>query len=152
MLHIYHQKILKKNERLFWVLPFKKKFIFTLFCFIILYWFCHTLTWIRHRCTQAPNPEYPSHLPSHIISLDHPHAPAPSIPYPVSNIDWQFASYMIVYMFQCRIQDAWGWCMGKIQRDDMRWEVGGWRGVHVWELMYTCGKFMSMYGKTNTVL
>ena len=38
---------------------------------------------------------------SHIISLDHPHAPAPSILYPVSNIDWQFVSYMIVYMFQC---------------------------------------------------
>ena len=27
---------------------------------------------------------------------------------------------------QYRIQDAWGWCMGMIQRDDMRWEVGGW--------------------------
>ena len=24
-----------------------------------------------------------------------------------------------------RIQDAWGWGMGKIQRDDMEWEVGG---------------------------
>ena len=24
-----------------------------------------------------------------------------------------------------RIQDAWGWCMGMIQRDDMGWEVGG---------------------------
>ena len=23
-----------------------------------------------------------------------------------------------------RIQDAWGWCMGMIQRDDMGWEVG----------------------------
>ena len=23
-----------------------------------------------------------------------------------------------------RIQDAWGWCTGLIQRDDMRWEVG----------------------------
>ena len=29
-------------------------------------------------------------------------------------------------------------------------EVGG--GVHVWERMYTRGGFMSMYGKTNTVL
>ena len=29
---------------------------------------------------------------------------------------------------------------------------GGGRGVHVWERMYTCGGFMSMYGKTNTVL
>ena len=43
----------------------------------------------------------PPHLPSHIITLDHPHATAPSILYPVSNIDWWFVSYMIVYMFQC---------------------------------------------------
>ena len=26
------------------------------------------------------------------------------------------------------------------------------RGVHVWDRMYTRGGFMSMYGKTNTVL
>ena len=36
---------------------------------------------------QASNPESPSHLPLHIISLDHPHAPAASILYPVSNIN-----------------------------------------------------------------
>ena len=24
-----------------------------------------------------------------------------------------------------RKQDAWGWCTGMIQRDDMGWEVGG---------------------------
>ena len=29
---------------------------------------------------------------------------------------------------------------------------GGGRGVHVWERMHTHGGFMSMYGKTNTVL
>ena len=29
---------------------------------------------------------------------------------------------------------------------------GGGRGVHVWECMYTCGGFMSMYCKTNTIL
>ena len=63
--------------------------------------FCHTLTWIRHGCTWVPNPESPSHLTPHIISLDHPCAPASSILYPVSNIDWRFISYMIVYMFQC---------------------------------------------------
>ena len=76
-------------------------FIFTLFYFAILYWFCHTLTWIHHGCTWVPNPEPPSHLPPHIISLDHPRAPATSILYPASNIDWWFISYMIVYMFQC---------------------------------------------------
>ena len=76
-------------------------FIFTLFYFTILYWFCHTLTWIHHGCIRAPNPESPSHLPPYIISLDHPHAAAPSILYPVSNIDWHFVSYMTVYMFQC---------------------------------------------------
>ena len=43
----------------------------------------------------------PSQLPPHIISLDHPCAPTPSILYLVSNIDWRFVSYMIVYMFQC---------------------------------------------------
>ena len=75
--------------------------MFTLFYFTILYWFCHTLTWVHHGCTCVPHPEPRSHLPLHIISLDHPHAPAPSILCPVSNIDWHFVSYMIVYMFQC---------------------------------------------------
>ena len=31
-------------------------------------------------------------------------------------------------------------------------EIGGGRGVQDWELMYTRGGLMSMYGKTNTVL
>ena len=72
-----------------------------LFYFTILYWFCHTLTWVHHECTWVPNPEPHSHLPPHIISLGHPSALAPSILYPVSNLDWRFISYMIVYMFQC---------------------------------------------------
>ena len=50
----------------------------------------------------------------------------------------------------CRMQDAWGGCTGMTQRDVMGREVG--EGVHIWEHMYTCGVFMSMYGKTNTVL
>ena len=76
-------------------------FIFTLFYFTILYWFCHTLTWIHHGCTWVPNPELPCHYTPHIISLGQPSAPAPSILYPVLNLDWRFISYMIVYMFQC---------------------------------------------------
>ena len=69
--------------------------------FTILYWFCHTSTWIRLGCTRAPHPEPPSHLPPHTITLGHPSAPAPSILYPASNLDWGFISYMILYMFQC---------------------------------------------------
>ena len=47
-------------------------FIFTLFYFTVLYWFCHTLTWIHHGCTCVPKREPPSHLPPHNISLGHP--------------------------------------------------------------------------------
>ena len=43
----------------------------------------------------------PSHLLPHTIPLGHPSAPAPSILYPALNLDWQFISYMILYMFQC---------------------------------------------------
>ena len=74
---------------------------FFFFYFTILYWFCHTSTWIHHGCTRVPNLEPPSHLLPHTISLGHPSAPAPSILYPASNLDWQFVSYMILYMFQC---------------------------------------------------
>ena len=42
----------------------------------------------------------PSHLPPYNISLGHPHAPAPSMLYPASDVDWQFDSYMIVYMLE----------------------------------------------------
>ena len=72
-----------------------------LFNFTLLYWFCHTLTWISHRCTRVPHPEPSSHLPPHPIPLGHPSAPAPSILYPASNLDWWIVSYMILYMFQC---------------------------------------------------
>ena len=59
----------------------------------ILYWFCHTSTWIRHGCTHVPHPESPSHLPPHPIPLGHPSAPAPSILYPALNLDWRFISH-----------------------------------------------------------
>ena len=72
-----------------------------LFYFTILYWFCHTLTWICHECTCVSHPEPPSHLPPRTIPVGHPSAPAPSILYPASNLDWWFISYMILYMFQC---------------------------------------------------
>ena len=62
------------------------------------------------------------------------------------------------------IQDAWGWCAGKNQRNGVGREVGGgfrmgsWvhgfmgcTWVHV-QHMYIRGGFMLMDGKTNTIL
>ena len=72
-----------------------------IFYFTILYWFCHTSTWIRHGCTRVPHPESPSFLPPHTIPLGHPSAPGASILYHASNLDWRFNSHMISYMFQC---------------------------------------------------
>ena len=45
-------------------------------------------------------------------------------------------------------------CLRLVHWDDPeRWYgEGGGRGVQDWELMYTRGGFMSMYGETNTVL
>ena len=48
------------------------------------------------------------------------------------------------------IQGTQGWCTGMTQSDGMGREVGG--GVQDREHMYTYGGFMSVYGKTNTIL
>ena len=48
------------------------------------------------------------------------------------------------------IQGAQGWYTGITQRDGMGREVRG--GIQDGEHMYTHGRFMSMYGKTNTIL
>ena len=84
-------------------------FIFLFFCCLLflLYFtlqYCMVLPYIDmnpHGCTCVPKHEPPSHLPPHNISLGHHRAPAPSMLYPASDIDWRFDSYMIVYMFQC---------------------------------------------------
>ena len=80
----------------FWMLSFIYFFYFT-----ILYWFCHTSTCIHRGCTRVPHPEPPSHSPPHTIPLGHPSALAPSLLHSASNLDWQFTSHMILYMFQC---------------------------------------------------
>ena len=49
----------------------------------------------RHGCTHVPHSEPPSPLPPHTIPLGHPSAPAPSIQYHASNLDWRFISYMM---------------------------------------------------------
>ena len=77
-------------------------FYFILFFnFTILYWFCHISKWIHHRYTCVPHTEPSSLLPPRTIPLGRPTAPAPSIQYCASNLDWRFISYMILYMFQC---------------------------------------------------
>ena len=69
--------------------------------FIILYWFCHTSTWICRRCTCVPHPEPPSNIPPHPIPLGHPSGPVLSTLSHASNLYWWFVSHMITYMFQC---------------------------------------------------
>ena len=43
----------------------------------------------------------PPHLPPHPIPLGHPSTPAQSTLCHAWNLDWQFISHMIIYMFQC---------------------------------------------------
>ena len=76
-------------------------FLIYLFIFTILYWFCHTLTWIHHGCTRVPHPEPPSRLPLYPIPLGHPSTPDPRILFHALNLDWWFVSHMVTYMFQC---------------------------------------------------
>ena len=86
-------------------------FLFLKYKFIHFNWRLITLQYcigfaIHQResdgCTRVPHPEPPSFIPPHTICLGYPSAPAPSILYPASCIlDWRFASYMILYMFQC---------------------------------------------------
>ena len=84
--------------------PFLSFFFFNFILFLkftILYWFCHISTWIHHRHTCVSHPEPSSLLPPHTIPLGRPSAPAPSIQYRASNLDWRLISYMILYMSQC---------------------------------------------------
>ena len=94
--------ILLRNE---YFPSFKNKFYFLknfiLFNFTILDWFCHISKWICHRYTCVPHPEPSSFLPPHTIPLGRPSAPAPSIQFRASNLDWRLISYMILYIFQC---------------------------------------------------
>ena len=61
--------------------------------FTILYWFCHTSTWIHHGRTCVPHPEHPSHLPPRTIPPGHPSAPAPRLLYRT----WTGDSFLIWY-------------------------------------------------------
>ena len=66
----------------FCILFFYFQFILLLllFYFTILYWFCHTSTWIHHRYTHVPHPEPPSHLSPHTIPLGSSQCTSPKLP------------------------------------------------------------------------
>ena len=57
--------------------------------FTILYWFCHTSTWIRHRYTCVPHPQPPSLHPPRTI----PQEGAPSHPMHIGmeEIKWLYS-------------------------------------------------------------
>ena len=77
----------------FWML----RGFFSRFYFILLYNTVLVLPYINinpprvYTCSQSW-----TQLPPHTISLGHPSAPAPSILYATSNLDWRFVSYMII--------------------------------------------------------
>ena len=82
----------------------------------ILYWFCHTSTWIHHGCTRVPHPEPPSHLPPCTIPLGHPSTRAPSILYPcflnLPTVDKNCLSHHLPWhVLHCRLcywRSVWG--------------------------------------------
>ena len=51
-----------------------------------------------HRYTRVPHPEPSSLLSPHTILLGRPSAPAPSIQYCASKLDWQIVSYYITHV------------------------------------------------------
>ena len=74
-------------------------FFFFFLNFTILYWFCQISKWICHRYTCVPHPEPSSLLPPHTIPLGRPSAPAPSIQYHASNLDWRILYHWATRVF-----------------------------------------------------
>ena len=82
---------------------FKYKFIYFNWRLLTLQ-YCIGLSYINmnlpqvHTCSPSWTLLPP---PSPTIPLGRPSAWAPSIQYHASNLEWQFISYMTLYMFQC---------------------------------------------------
>ena len=79
----------------------KELFSLEAYHFTILWWFCHTSTWIRHGCTYVPPCWTPSHLPPHPIPLGCPRALALGALLHTSNLRWPSILHMVTYTFQC---------------------------------------------------
>ena len=82
----------------YYIKVFRFYFIYVLYNIILVLPYINMNLLRVYMCSQSWNP---SHHPPHTIPLGHPSTPALSILYPALNLDWQFISYMILYMFQC---------------------------------------------------
>ena len=92
----------KITFKLMVLLPYRTLVFFCCFCLFVCFLFVFSFLIFKSLIlTCVPKHEPPSHLPPHNISVGHPHAPAPSMLYPASDINWRFNYYLIVYMFQC---------------------------------------------------
>ena len=85
---------------------FLKKYKFIYFSWrLITLQYCIGFAIHQHESTTGytcvPHPEPLSNVPPCTIPLGHLSAPAPSILYHASNLDWWFISYIILYMFLC---------------------------------------------------
>ena len=99
--------ILISTDNIIW--EFAKFFFFNFFKIyfnwrLITLQYCIGFAIHQHESTTGihmfPIRNHPFHLPPRTIPLGRPSAPAPSIQYHASNLDWWFVSYMILYMFQ----------------------------------------------------
>ena len=89
-------------------MTFTKEDIFLLFLFFKFYFIfkLYNIVLVLPNIEMNPPQVYmcsPSWtlLHPHTIPLGHPSAPAPSIQYRASNLDWRLVPYMIFYVFQC---------------------------------------------------
>ena len=66
-----------------------------------LWWFLPYIDMNQPQCTCVPHSEPASHLPPHPIPLGCPSAPALSVLFHASDLDWSSISPLVIYMFQC---------------------------------------------------